>query len=223
MEGVVKGSPAEKAGILEGDIILEMAGFPVDARGNYNHPLYGKISLSHLIRCESHAGDSMRLKILRKGTVKVVDMVLEHRASRDYLIPPYLIDTAPRYYILGGLVLQELSFPYLAEYGKRWQSQAPIDFVYYEQYQNSLDVGNRKKIVFVSAVLPTSYTMGYEDLSNLVVTRINNQVIGKLEDVPKAIKTPVNGFHKIEFKEHPNFIFLDPLEIPKINHQIQQR
>jgi hypothetical protein len=223
VEGVVKGSPAEKAGIKMGDIIIEMAGFPVDSKGNYRHPLYGKISISHMIRCQFHVGHIMSLKFLRSREIQHFEMVLDRRIAEDYLVPPYLFDRAPRYYILGGLVLQELSFPYLMEYGSRWRSRAPIRLVYYADHQHSLEAGEKDKIVFISSVLPTSYTIGYDSLSTLVLARINHQIIQRLEDVPKALETPINGFHKIEFDEHPNVIYLDPQEIPEINRQIRRR
>jgi hypothetical protein len=84
-------------------------------------------------------------------------------------------------------------------------------------------VGDREKIVILSRVMPTSYTVGYESLSDLVVTRINHRAIGRLEDAVSALEAPVNGFHKIEFELEPKVIYLDPLEIPKIESLIQKR
>jgi PDZ domain-containing protein len=152
-----------------------------------------------------------------------LDIIPDHRPSESYLVPPYLIDTAPRYYILGGLILQELSLPYLREFGSRWSLSAPTHLVYYAKNQSFIDVGDRKKIVILSRVMPTSYTVGYESLSNLVITRINHMAIGRLEDAVSALEIPVNGFHKIEFEHAPKVIYLDPLEIPKIENLLQKR
>ena len=101
--------------------------------------------------------------------------------------------------------------------------KAPIHLLYYEINQYTLAKEGRKRIVFLSSVLPTSYTVGYDRLSNLIVTRINNQDIGKLEDVIEALKTPVHTYHKIEFAQRPKVIYIDPLELPKINTQIKNR
>ena len=207
----------------EGDVITELARFPVDRRGNYRHPLYGKVSLAHLIRCECQAGDTIAVKIFRDGRTMTLGMTPEHRSARDHLVPPYVIDESPRYYVLGGLVLQELTRPYLRSHGKSWQFRAPNNLVYYEKNQDFLDMGPREKIVFLSEVLPSSFTTGYERLRDQVVTRINGKVIGRLEDVERALMTPVGGFHKVEFRQFPRTVYLDPQEIPLIDRQIIER
>jgi len=223
VEGVAKDSAAEKAGIRIGDIIYEISGYPIDSHGNFEHPLYGKIALSHLIRCEFHVGEQIEYKVFRSGERLSTEVVPDHKSPEEYLVPPYVVDVPPRYYILGGLVLQELSANYLRVYGKNWRVKAPVHLAYYNSNQHFLENEDREKIVFLSGALPTSYTIGYEKLSNMVITRINDQAVGKLEDVPKALKNPVYGFHKIEFEERPKVIYLDPAEIPEINAQIRKR
>ena len=49
-----------------------------------------------------------------------LNLALEHRAANDYVITPYNFDRAPLYYVLGGLVFQELSRQYLREWGANW-------------------------------------------------------------------------------------------------------
>jgi hypothetical protein len=67
--------------------------------------------------------------------------------------------------------------------------------------------------VILSQVLPTEDTIGYEDLGALVVTKINDIPLTSFADVPKALEHPVNGFHKIEFEENPNVIYLDAQQV----------
>lgn len=224
VESLVKDGPADQAGLQAGDLILEIDGYKIDSRGNFEHPFFGKVALAHLVRCEFHAGDSVPVTLFRKGNKVITTRVTSaHRPAESYLVPPYVIDKPLRYYVLGGLVLQELSAPYLRAYGKAWRSSAPVHLVHYYLNQDRIDKQARSKIVFLSRVLPTSYTLGYEELSNLVVARINHQRIGRLEDIPRALQTPINGFHKIEFEQHPRVIYLDPDEIPLINTQMQKR
>jgi hypothetical protein len=224
VENVLKGSSAEKAGLRAGDILLEAAGFPLDNRGNYEHPLYGKVAAAHLVRCEFYVGDAVTIKLFRDGETVTAEVTLDRRPSEAYLVPPYVIDKAPRYYIMGGLILQELTAPYLKEFTKpRQTALPPTHLIYYERNQDALDNGGREKIVFVSNVIPTSYTVGYEDLSNLVIKTVNNRIIGRLEDVPRALENPVNGFHRIELEQYPGVIYLDPDEIPLINEEIRRR
>ncbi len=89
----------------------------------------------------------------------------------DYAIEPYTIGKHPRYYILGGLVFQELTRQYLREWGANWLKDAPQRLVYYDRFQSDLFPGKRK-IVFLTQILPTEDTVGYEQLSNLVVYQV---------------------------------------------------
>jgi hypothetical protein len=148
---------------------------------------------------------------------------LNHREPDEYLVPPYVVDQQPKYLIVGGLIFQELSVSYLGEYGKDWASRAPIDLVYYYQNQDYRNGDHREKIIIISKVIPTPFTIGYEDFSDLVVTRVNGHAIRKLADVATAIKTPQGGFHKIEVEQPPGIIYLDPKEVPLIHQIIRKR
>ena len=223
IQKVIKGSPADKAGLQAGDVITQIGDHKVSNTGQFDHPQYGKTSLVHLIRTMYYAGDSVPVHVFRQGQNLVLHIVLDHRRPEEYLVPPYIVDQVPDYLIVGGLVFQELSMSYLREYGKDWSAEAPVDLLYYNQNQDYLSGDHREKIVIISSVIPTSYTIGYENLSDLVVLKVNGQPIGKLSDVRKALASPINGFHKIEVKQHPKVIYLDARELPKINEIIRQR
>jgi len=159
----------------------------------------------------------MKCQFARKGEVKTIDLTLAHRAASDYVIPPYNLDEAPRYFVLGGLILQELSRQYLKEWGLDWTKKAPERFVYLDRYQTELFHDKRKKIVVLSQVLPSGSTLGYEQLAYLVVTKINGVELNSLDDVPIALQKPIDGFHKIEFDEAPHEIFLEADQVEKDN------
>ena len=63
---VIPGSPADKAGIVENDIILEIDGVKLN----------DKVSLASLIR-QKNIGDKIVLKILHKGIEKNIEVTLE--------------------------------------------------------------------------------------------------------------------------------------------------
>jgi len=226
VQKVIKGGPADRAGLQAGDVITRMGDFYVSNSGQFEHPLYGKTSLIHLIRTSYYVGDSVPVQVYRNGQILTLNITIDHRRPDQYLIPPYVIDQAPDYLIVGGLVFQELSVSYLLEYGKDWASRAPIHLVYYQQnqdYLNGEQRDQREKIVIISDVIPTPYSIGYEDLNDLVVLRVNDQPIGKLADVAAALKTPVKGFHKIEVEQSPGLLFLDPKQIDAIHRIIKER
>jgi hypothetical protein len=200
-----------------------MGAYPISSTGRYRHPLYGQTSVLHLIRTAYHVNDEVPLKVFREGKFITLQAVLDHRQPEEYLVPPYIIDRQPEYLIVGGLVIQTLSIPYLREYGSDWVSNAPIHLLYYQQNQDYLNGDHRGKIIIISGVIPTPYSIGYEDLGNRVISRVNGQVIGNLDDVRQALASPVNGFHKIELEQHPKVIYLDPEELPQINKMIERR
>src|SRR3954462_7055761 len=107
------GMPAAKAGLQVGDIVVSVGGNEIDQNGNYIDPLYGKIEFTNLITSRLFAGDSLAVGIQRAGKPMQLNLVLEHRNAKDYVIPPYNSDQPPSYYVLGGLILQELSRQYL--------------------------------------------------------------------------------------------------------------
>ncbi len=206
---VAADGPAEKAGIQKGDVVLKVEGKPVDQDGNFEDSEYGRIAVSHHFSTRHFVGDTVNFTIARKGETKEIPVTLTHRDVQSYVIEPYVIDRAPRFYILGGLVLQELSRQYLKEWGSDWMKKAPENFVYFDRQQAELFPKGPKKIVFLSRVLPSAATVGYEDLHTLVVKRINGMELQSLADIPAALEKATDGLHKVEFDSDPTAIYLD--------------
>lgn len=218
--GVSPGSPADKAGIEQGDVILAIDGEAVDADGNYAHPVYGPISFSHLTGLKRRAGETAVFEIFRDGGKLSVPVELERIDRMTTTSPAYLYDKQPRYLVRGGMVFQELSRSYLQEWGGDWRNSGPQRLVYYDHFQDELPE-ERERIVFLSQVLPTPATLGYEDLDHLVVTRVNGREITNLDTLAEAFTRPVEGYHRIEFEEDPGVIFLDAAAADAIHDRIR--
>ena len=157
---VAPDGPAAKAGLKTGDVVLELGGFPIDQDGNYEEPLYGRIAFVNIVTTRSFAGDKLELKISRDGQPMTLEAVATHQAAQSYVSEPYVIDQAPRYYVVNGLIFQELSRQYLKEWAGDWQKQAPQRLVYLDRYQSALVPKDRKRIVILSQVLPTASNSG---------------------------------------------------------------
>ncbi len=206
---VEPGLPTAKAGLLPGDIITAAGEHEIDQNGNYVDSLYGKLEFSNLITAREFVGDSIVLHVQRGGKPVTLDVKLEHRAAEDYVVPPYNLDDPPAYYVLGGLIFQELSRQYLKEWGANWQKDAPQDFVYLDRFQSELFPEGKRRVVILSQVLPANSTIGYDDFSYLVVKKVNGKEVHSLGELAEAVKTPVAGFDVIETVDDPKQLALD--------------
>ncbi|CAN5652452.1 PDZ domain-containing protein [soil metagenome] len=212
--GVEPNMPAAKAGLQVGDIVTAVGNNELDQTGNYVDPLYGKIEFTNLITAKSFVGDTVSFQIQRQGKPMQLNVLLERRNADDYVIPPYNQDKPPAYYVLGGLIFQELSRQYLREWGANWQREAPQRWVYLDRFQSELFPEGNRRVVILSQVLPSNSTLGYEDVAYLTVEKVNDREIKSLADLAEAVKHPLEGgFVKIETAEDPKQLALDLAQV----------
>ncbi|MDF1811827.1 MAG: PDZ domain-containing protein [Verrucomicrobiales bacterium] len=219
---VKPGGTADQSGLKKGDVILSIDGNPIDARGYYTHPEFGKLEYLHLIRSKPFVGDNLKLGILRSGENSDLIVTLDKQPASAELIDPYMFDRAPRYIVLGGLVFQELTRTYLEMYGSDWKNRAPFKLSYADAYPSKYEKEGLDKLVFLSRVIPTKNNVGYEKLSHLIVKKVNGTKITDIKDLDKALAEPLEGFHKIEFTEFPSVIYIDAEEAGKTNVQLKK-
>ncbi len=220
---VQRGSAAEKAGLQVGDVLQSIGDRPVDRDGNYLDPVYGKVSIVHLLSTLHFSGETVPFKIARQGDSVTLNVTLTHADPTKSVIEPYVIDRAPRYHIVGGLVFQELSRQYLKEWGLDWVKKAPDRFVYLDRYQSELFKDDpRERVVILSQVLPSPCTIGYEELSGLIVNEINGVKLKSIADIESALTNSIDGFHRIRFPDGPREIVLDAKEVAEIEPDLMK-
>jgi hypothetical protein len=215
-------SPAMKSGLQVGDILTGIGNNEIDQNGNYVDPLYGKIEFTNLLSVRAFAGDSVPFHIERQGKPMQLNVMLEHRPAQDYVIPPYNLDQPPSYYVLGGLIFQELSRQYLKEWGGNWQKEAPPRFVYMDRFQSELFPDGNRRVVILSQVLPATTTIGYDDFAYLTVTKVNGKEVHSLGELAEAVKQPINGFVKVETEEDPKQFELEAAQVRAEDPALQQ-
>ncbi len=215
--------PAAKAGMRLGDIVVSVGEFEIDQNGNYIDPLYGKTEFTNLISARAFVGDKLPIQIQREGKPMRLDLVLEHRSAADYVIPPYNLDQPPFYYVLGGLVFQELSRQFLKEWGGNWVKDAPQRYVYFDRFQSELFPEGNRRVVILTQVLPTNSTLGYDDVAYLTVQKVNGKEVKSLRDVAEAVKQPLEGgFIKVETEEDPKQVVLDAAQVAREAEGLQK-
>jgi hypothetical protein len=207
------GGPADDAGLRRGDLIVRAGGKPIDGEGNYSDPVLEKVNLSNLATLESSPGDKREIVYFRStgegtGTLGTATITLGGRNPLAEVSPSRLQGDSVPYTFLGGLLFQELTRPYLREWGANWRTEAPENLVALDTFQEDLPK-DQKRLVILSAILPSPQTIGLFDLDNRVVTQINGRPIHGLADVRESAKHPVKGFHRIDLEGSAGPIYLD--------------
>lgn len=217
VSGVMKGASADKLGIKEGDIVLEINGHAVDSRGDYQDPQFGALSISHIVRGRAFVGDKLEVKVLRDGKEVALSGALSRKAPSEYLVWPYLFDRGPNYFLMGGLLFQELSQSYLSAFGEEQRGGAILRLARIASHPDDYEKEGRKKLVFLSAVLPTPSVQGYERMGGQVVNAVNGRKINDLLDLEEAFRHPANGIHTIEMADFPKLLHVDAIAAERDN------
>ena len=211
---------AGRSGLKEGDVLLSVDGFVLDEDGNYQDSLYGPTSVGNLIRTRPIVGSAAKFHLSRDGKEMDLTGTYDRRARDEIAIPTLQFDVAPRYVVIGGLVFQELTGAYLQEWGDKWSERAPQRLVQLFSFQQEMNLDPAKKIVFLSQVLPSSITMGYLQLSGLVLSKLNGQEIDGLKSLAELADGAKEGNLVFEFTDNPRRIVLDAAEVKAMGDKI---
>ena len=207
--------------LKRGDVLLSLDGVLIDNDGYYLDKDLGRQPFL-LLLTDKRPGDKMEAEILREGQVKKVVLVLKRFMSGEGLIPMITIDKQPDYCIEGGLIIQELTLDYLKSWGEDWQKRANTEFLFYYINEREFSKPDKKKLVILNRVLPDKANLGYQDLSNKIIVEVNDRSIASLEDVPEAMKYPVNGLHSFRFKNGVLLVLKDS-DLQETNNRIKKK
>ncbi len=222
IQSVRKGAAADLAGVKQGDVLLAVDQQAIDRRGYYQHPHYGSLSWGHLIRGEKSTGDTVTLSLLRQGAPLELKATLSREDDRTRLVPNHLFNRPPNYLVKGGLVFQELSLPILEAFGEDWKSRAPLSLL--DAYENPEKYEETvERIIFLSGVIPTPATVGYERLRNLVVRKVNGKDIKNMKSLVTAFDENPEELHSIEFADENLTVNLDDATATDVDSQLLQR
>jgi hypothetical protein len=189
---VVHGSSAH--GVLEiDDVITHVEGTAVASDGSIILREHDRVSFEHLVS-EKQVGAALDVSIIRRGEAKTVKLTLGHYVS---LVPLPQPDRRPSYLIFAGLLFTPLSYEYMhdwdwAEKHHRYRQLA------YEEFPSE----HRKQIVLLPQILVHDINLGYHQMREAVVERINGIAITEMKDVVRALERPAGKWHVIETDDH---------------------
>lgn len=218
---ILEDSPAAKAGLKKGDVLLAVDGSEIDRRGFFQHPRYGPLPWTVLIRSDKTVGDSLPLQILREGQTQELTATLT--VPKLPLVPRHINDSPPPFLIKGGMVFQELSREYLRAFGDKWTTRAPLSLMYAMENPEKYEE-DRDNIVFLARVLPNPATIGYDRLSAIIVNGANGTPVRNISELAAALtQVPENGIHTIELDDAPGTLYLDAAISDQVDQQLMQQ
>ena len=178
--------------LKEGDILMAIDGQKLDNEGYIDLGKSGRIEGDYLISLHP-PGEETSLDILRDGKEMKIKVPLKPAPN----LVSYRADNRhPTYFMIAGFVFVPLTYNFLQAAGS---SNKPA---LQELNSHGLISPEHKEIVVMSHVLPHDNNVGYENMSNFMVDKVNGQPVTEMKDVISALNHPVGGYDIIEGDNH---------------------
>ncbi len=205
------------------DVLLEINNIKIDAYGRYIDSQYGEIGFEYLIT-NNPINISIPIKVWRNNNIIELHIMTETLNQTDMAIPFHQYNQRPEYMILGGLMFQTLTRPYINVWGEDESSRvSPYLYQYYKKMAFN-PTKDRKEIVILSYVIPAQINLGYHKLRQVVLKSINGMSIRSLDDLPKAISlNKESDFITFEFENDNPVIVLPREQLSQADNEISQR
>lgn len=195
--------------LKSGDVLLSIDGYAINPYGRYKDKLFDTLPLDNLITGKT-AGQKITFEVWRDEKIQIIEATGKKFDVPDMLVPWYEVDAQPKYAIIGGCVLQKLTRSYMMARGEDWEGMMEPHIYHYLVNESFKPSGERKEIVVLSYCLPASVNIGYHNMSQSVVDKINGMKIRSMSDIPEALaKNPESKFDVIEFEMDEPAIVLD--------------
>lgn len=177
------------------DIVLAIENSKIENDGSIEFREGERTSLNYIIQ-KKFVNDWISIKILRNGEIKDVKIKLTVPMNSSRLVPFEQYDKPPTYFIAGGLIFAPLTKNYLLEWGSQWFLSAPAKLLNY--YQNGVRTEDRKELVLLTKVLADEVNLGYHDIDNVIIEKVNGKKISGIKDLVEAIENNTGIYHILE-------------------------
>ena len=102
------------------------------------------------------------------------------------------------------------------------ESLIPV-FYYFQRAMFDPDVVHHEQLITLASILPHAVNTHSDRFKHQIVKTVNEKEIRKLDDLRKALQSPLDGFHIFEFEAMPLPLILDAETLEAANEEIQQR
>lgn len=205
--------------LIKDDIILKIDGAQLHNDGTMRRVRDREQLGSYLSR--KLIGENVSIEIQRNDATMNLSVPLR---SSHVVIPQKCVTTGyQRFFVFCGIVFQPLSRE-IVQLGGARTSRSYQNIRYYLTYhqRDELHTDN-KEYVIVNRVLPDPVTDHISNLWNVVVERVNDLEITRLEDVVEAVKYPLGEHHVFEIEGFQKPIILHVADVEKAHERVLKR
>ncbi|KAK9945487.1 hypothetical protein M0R45_011001 [Rubus argutus] len=179
--------------LKEGDVIVSFDDVHVGCEGTVPFRSNERIAFRYLIS-QKFAGDVAELGIIRAGEFMKVKAELHPRV---HLVPYHIDGGQPSYLIIAGLVFTPLSEPLIDE-----ECDDSIGLKLLAKARYSLARFKGEQIVILSQVLANEVNIGYEDMSNQQVLKLNGTPIKNIRHLAHLVDSCKHKYLIFEFEDN---------------------
>lgn len=169
--------------VHSGDILLSFDDSHIANDGTVPFRSGERISFSYLVS-QKYTNDKADLRLLRDGKEQTVQVQL---VQPKRLIPHHIHGRPPPYYIIAGFVFTQVTVPYLrSEYGKEFDFDSPVRLLDKLMHGQVSQAG--EEVVVLAQVLASNLSIGYEDMLNTVVRKVDGKPVKNLPELMQYVE-----------------------------------
>lgn len=179
--------------LKEGDVIVNFDDVHIGSEGTVPFRSTERIAFRYLIS-QKFAGDVAEIGIIRNGAHMKVQTVLKPRV---HLVPYHIEGGQPSYFIIAGLVFTPLSEALIEE-----ECEDTIGLKLLAKARYSLARFEGEEIVILSQVLANEVNIGYEDMGNQQVLKLNGARIKNIRHLAHLVDSSKEKYLIFEFEDN---------------------
>ena len=206
--------------LMSRDVLLALDGHDVANDGTIRFRQSERISFNHAVD-RKQLNSSVRVDVLRDGKVLTQKIALDvPRSQCGYLIPRIQYETAPTYFIIGGLVFSPLTSNLL----NTWPQWGSIPTRLKKYYMEIITAKNqqRRDVIVLMDILPDKINVGYDAFEDWVVSSVNGQAVNSMAQLVGAFENQSGSYHRILFEDHDAEIIFKTADLDVTSRSILQ-
>jgi len=212
---VFKNSPFE--GVLQkNDVLMKLDNYPIEYDGTIEFRKNEKTDISYINQQKKY-GDSLSYEIIRDKKTKTGNVKLQKKDIRFTVITDVPVETPPSYFIYGGLLFEPLTSNYMSA---AIESESAIGSLI-SVYNKEDSYKDYKQLVVLVRVLAFDVNLGYSDLTNEVIVKVNGEKYEDFKDFTRKVRNVKSEFIIFE-NDKGDEIVLDVKEVEAQKEQLMQ-